>query len=94
MVGAVIGVGVVVGVAIKEALDAYALRGSSSDEVESAPQTKPASQEPSASESPSRSQQGRIGSLQGRPSQWSATSPIVRRWVLADGPIEADSCGR
>src|SRR5918997_6933747 len=43
VVGAVIVVGVVVvGVVIKEALEAYELRGSSSEEEEPAPQTKPA----------------------------------------------------
>jgi hypothetical protein len=53
LVGAVIVVGVmVVGVAIKEALDAYELRGSGSEDVEPAPQTKPAPQEPSASRKP------------------------------------------
>jgi len=51
--GAVIVLGVVVvGVVIKEALDAYELRGSSSEEVELAPQTKDASQEPSANRKP------------------------------------------
>nr|WP_164021025.1 DUF6310 domain-containing protein [Pyxidicoccus trucidator] len=49
VVGTVIILGVVVvGVVIKEALDAYELRGSSTEEVEPAPQTKPAPQEPSA----------------------------------------------
>jgi len=53
VVGAVIVLGVVVvGVVIKEALDAYELRGSSSDEVEPAPWTKPASQESSENRKP------------------------------------------
>ena len=53
IVGAVIVIGVVVAaVAIKEALDAYELRGSSSDEIEPTPQTKPAPQEPSANRKP------------------------------------------
>jgi hypothetical protein len=53
VVGTVIVLGVVVvGVVIKEALDAYELRGSSTEEVEPAPQTKPASQEPSAKRQP------------------------------------------
>ncbi|WP_324290041.1 DUF6310 domain-containing protein [Pyxidicoccus sp. MSG2] len=48
-VGAVIVVGaVVVGIAIKEALDAHELSGSSPEEIESAPQTKPGPQAPSA----------------------------------------------
>jgi hypothetical protein len=52
VVGAVIVLGVVVvGVAIKEALYAYELRGSSED-VEPAPQTKPAPQEFSANRKP------------------------------------------
>jgi len=53
VVGAVIVVGVMVGgVAIKEALDAYEWRGSSSEEEEPAPQTKPAQQDPSANRKP------------------------------------------
>ncbi|MCK8501561.1 DUF6310 domain-containing protein [Myxococcus fulvus] len=53
VVGAVIVVGVVVvGVVIKEALDAYELRGSSSEEVEPAPQTKSGPQAPSANQKP------------------------------------------
>jgi hypothetical protein len=53
VVGAVIVVGVVVvGFAIKEALDAYELRGSRSEEVKPAPQTKAASQEPSTNRKP------------------------------------------
>jgi hypothetical protein len=53
VVGAVIVVGVVVvGVVIKEALDAYELRGDGREEVEPAPQTKPAPQEPSANRKP------------------------------------------
>jgi len=53
VVGAVIVVGVVVvGVVIQEALEAYALRGSSSEEVAPAPQTKPAPQEPTANRKP------------------------------------------
>jgi hypothetical protein len=53
VVGAVIIVGVVVvGVAIKEALDAYEFRGRSTEEAEAAPQTKPAPQEPSAKRKP------------------------------------------
>jgi len=53
VVGAVIVVGVVVvGVVIKEALNAYELRGSSREEVELAPQTKPAPQDPSANQKP------------------------------------------
>lgn len=53
VMGTVIVLGVVVvGVVIKEALDAYELRGSSTEEVEPAPQTKPASQEPSANRKP------------------------------------------
>ncbi|WP_307734750.1 DUF6310 domain-containing protein [Pyxidicoccus parkwayensis] len=53
VVGTVIVLGVVVvGVVIKEALDAYELRGSSAEEVAPAPQTKPASQEPSANRKP------------------------------------------
>jgi hypothetical protein len=53
LVGAVIVVGVVVvGVVIKEALDAYELKGSSREEVEPAPQTKPAPQESSANRKP------------------------------------------
>ena len=59
LVGAVIVVGVVVGVAIKEALDAYELRGSSSEEIEPAPQTKPAPQNPSASRKPKPEPAGR-----------------------------------
>jgi hypothetical protein len=52
-VGAVIVLGVVVvGVAIKEAVDAYELRGSSREEGAPAPQTKPAPQEPSANRKP------------------------------------------
>ncbi|NTX06805.1 DUF6310 domain-containing protein [Myxococcus sp. CA040A] len=52
VVGTVIVVGVVVvGVAIKEALDAYEWRGSSSEEVDRAPQTKDAA-EPSANQEP------------------------------------------
>jgi len=52
-IGAVIVVGVVVvGVAIKEAMDAYELKGSSPEEVEPVPQTKPAPQEPSANRKP------------------------------------------
>ncbi|WP_370644041.1 DUF6310 domain-containing protein [Myxococcus sp. RHSTA-1-4] len=52
VVGAVIIVGVVVvGVAIKEALDAYELRGSSTEEVEPATQTRPL-KEPSAEQKP------------------------------------------
>ncbi|RJS24260.1 hypothetical protein DRW03_10745 [Corallococcus sp. H22C18031201] len=43
---------VVVGVVIKEALDAYALRGSSREAVGSAPQTKSASQDSSAKRKP------------------------------------------
>jgi hypothetical protein len=51
--GAVIVVGVVVvGVVIKEALDAYELRGNVPEEVAPAPQTKPAPQEPSANRKP------------------------------------------
>jgi hypothetical protein len=51
--GAVIVVGVVVvGVAIKEALDAYALKGGRPEELEPAPQTKPAPREPSANRKP------------------------------------------
>lgn len=53
VVGAVIVVGVVmVGVAIKEALDAYELRGESSEEIEPAPQTKPVPRAPSANRKP------------------------------------------
>jgi hypothetical protein len=53
VVGTVIVLGVVVvGVVIKEALDAYELRGSSTEEIEPAPQTKPAPQEPSAKRQP------------------------------------------
>jgi hypothetical protein len=43
---------VVVGVAIKEALDAYELKGGSPEEREPTPQTKPATQEPSANRKP------------------------------------------
>ncbi len=51
--GAVIVVGVVVvGVVIKEALDAYELRGSSREEVEPEPQTKTAPKESSANRKP------------------------------------------
>jgi hypothetical protein len=53
VVGAVIVVGVVVvGVVIKEALDAYELRGNSREEVAPASQTKPAPQESSANRKP------------------------------------------
>lgn len=53
VVGTVIVLGVVVvGVAIKEELDAYELRGSRTEEVEPAPQTKLAPQEPSAKREP------------------------------------------
>jgi hypothetical protein len=53
VVGTVIVLGVVVvGVVIKEALDAYELRGSSTEEIEAAPQTKPVRQEPSANRKP------------------------------------------
>ena len=53
VVGAVIVVGVVVvGVVIKDALEAYELRGSRSEEVAPAPQTKPALQEPTANRKP------------------------------------------
>jgi hypothetical protein len=53
VVGAVIVVGVVVvGVVIKEAMDAYELRGNSREEVEPAPQMKPARQESSANRKP------------------------------------------
>jgi hypothetical protein len=52
-VGTVIVLGVVVvGVVIKEALDAYALRGSSTEEIEPAPQTKSIRQESSANRKP------------------------------------------
>jgi hypothetical protein len=51
--GTVIVLGVVVvGVVIKEALDAYELRGISTEEVEPATQTKSAPQEPSANRKP------------------------------------------
>ena len=43
---------VVVGFVIKEALDAYELRGSSTEEVEPARQTEPAPQEPAAKRKP------------------------------------------
>ncbi|WP_241759143.1 DUF6310 domain-containing protein [Pyxidicoccus parkwayensis] len=60
--GTVIVVGVVVvGVVIKEALDAYELRGSSREEVEPAPQTKPAPQEPSANRKPKPEPSGQDG---------------------------------
>jgi len=60
--GAVIVVGVVVvGVVIKEALDAYELRGSSSEEIGSASQTKPAPQESSASRKPKPEPAGQDG---------------------------------
>jgi hypothetical protein len=53
VVGAVVIIGaVVVAVAVKEALDAYALSGSSQEEVEFGPQAKPAPQEPSANRKP------------------------------------------
>ncbi|MFY2557362.1 DUF6310 domain-containing protein [Corallococcus terminator] len=53
VVGAVVVVGlVVVGLAIKEALDAYELKGSRSDEVEPVPRTKPASRAASANRKP------------------------------------------
>lgn len=53
VVGAVVVMGlVVVGVAIKEALDAYELSEDSSEEVEPAPQTNPALAEPSANRKP------------------------------------------
>ncbi|WP_338044875.1 DUF6310 domain-containing protein [Myxococcus vastator] len=62
VMGAVIVVGVVVvGVVIKEALDAYELRGSSQEEVEPAPQTKPAPQEPSANRKPKPEPSGQDG---------------------------------
>ena len=52
-VGAVIVIGVVVvGDAIKEAMDAYELKGSGPEEVGPAPQTKPAPQDPSTSRRP------------------------------------------
>jgi hypothetical protein len=51
--GTVIVLGVVVvGVVIKEALDAYELRGNSREEVNPAPQTKSGPQEPSANRKP------------------------------------------
>ncbi len=60
--GAVIVVGVVVvGVAIKEALDAYELRGSSSEEVAPAPQTKHAPQETSTNRKPKPEPSGQDG---------------------------------
>jgi hypothetical protein len=62
VVGALIVVGaVVVGVAIKEALDAYELRGSSPEEMEPAPQTKPAPQQPSAKRKPKPEPPGQDG---------------------------------
>ncbi len=60
--GAVIVVGVVVvGVVIKEALDAYELRGNSREEVAPAPQTKPAPQESSANRKPEPEPSGQDG---------------------------------
>ena len=64
VVGAVIVVGVVaVGVVIKEALEAYELRGSSSEEVEHSPQIEiePASQDPSANRKPKPEPAGQDG---------------------------------
>jgi hypothetical protein len=62
VVGTVIVLGVVVvGVVIKEALDAYELRGSSTEEVEPAPQTKSAPQEPSANRKPKPEPSGQDG---------------------------------
>jgi len=63
VVGTVIVLGVVVvGVALKEALDAYELRGSSSEDVAPAPQTKPAPQEPSTNRKPKPEPSGQDGS--------------------------------
>ncbi|MFP2908452.1 DUF6310 domain-containing protein [Pyxidicoccus sp. 3LFB2] len=60
--GAVIVVGVVVvGVAIKESLDAYELRGNSREEVEPALQAKPALQDPSANRKPKPEPSGQDG---------------------------------
>ncbi|WIG93958.1 hypothetical protein KGD87_25835 [Myxococcus sp. SDU36] len=62
VVGAVIVVGVVVvGVVIKEALEAYELRGSRSGEVEPSPQTKTAPQEPSTNRKPKSKPSGQDG---------------------------------
>jgi len=62
VVGTVIVLGVVVvGVVIKEALDAYELRGSSTEEVEPAPQTKSAPQEPSTNRKPKPEPSGQDG---------------------------------
>ena len=62
VVGALIVVGaVVVGVAIKEALDAYELSGGSPEEMEPAPQTKPAPQQPSAKRKPKPEPPGQDG---------------------------------
>ncbi|MFP2904962.1 DUF6310 domain-containing protein [Pyxidicoccus sp. 3LFB2] len=62
VVGAVIVVGVVVvGVIIKEALDAYELRGNSREEVEPASQTKPTPQGSSANRKPKPEPSGQDG---------------------------------
>ncbi|WP_371746304.1 DUF6310 domain-containing protein [Myxococcus sp. CA040A] len=62
VVGAVIVVGVVVvGVVIKEALEAYELRGNGREEVEPEPQTKPVPQEPSAKGKPKPEPSGQDG---------------------------------
>ncbi len=62
LVGAVIVFGVVVvGVAIKEALDAYELRGSNSEDVAPTPQTKQAPEETSANRKPKPEPSGQDG---------------------------------
>jgi hypothetical protein len=89
VVGTVIVLGVVVvGIAIKEALDAYEFRGSRTEEVAPTPQTKPAPQEPSAKRKPDPEPSGQ---------DWFPpvpTEPLERERRLECKPVPVPHAGK